>query len=259
MSTYIKKDFMSGPLLHPTTVFVDAPNMIYYADARVITRLIDIMMTDGEDGLYHRMFDRIFDILHSYSDSPIELILQRVKQSRNILYDIVTWKVVTELDMEKTPYQYLDELYNTLLFDIDISTGFIPTTIGSALKVIVDHRNLMKMYIYLPTMNIDSSFKELSEFFQVKVGDKVELISGGPIGTAIVSVNADEYFLNDVEDVRHVAAIETTATKRIYLPAFAYNFQRDLDTMSVGRYAKNIEENIYQSTNIDINLIQIPY
>ena len=129
MSTYIKKDFMSGPLLHPTTVFVDAPNMIYYADARVITRLIDIMMTDGEDGLYHRMFDRIFDILHSYSDSPIELILQRVKQSRNILYDIVTWKVVTELDMEKTPYQYLDELYNTLLFDIDISTGFIPTTI----------------------------------------------------------------------------------------------------------------------------------
>lgn len=259
MGEYIVKEFKPGPLLHPTTVFVDAPNLIYYADVRVLERLWQVTMSPEGD-LYRRMFASLPDLMISYGHRRLPEMTQH-KSSKNILYDIVEWGPVKEICTEKTPFQYLDDLYNTLLFDLpEIGGSFIPTTIGHALKILIDDHKLEKMYLYLPTTNIKETYDELASFFQVGTNDKLELISGGPIGTAIVSANASEYFLNDIQHARHVAAIETDSYRRIYVPAIAHNFNHDINhVMLKGKYVENIGDDLYQTYNIDINLIKVPF
>ena len=59
MVEIIQKEFRPVNLMKPTVVFVEAPNICFYADAQVIAKLM-IVMEQAED--IRRMFAPMFQI-----------------------------------------------------------------------------------------------------------------------------------------------------------------------------------------------------
>lgn len=248
-----KKIYKSAQLLYPTTIFVEAPNILFYADAQVLAKLYNVIDQEPSPK-YGPLFPKLKTGIHQMPYKDLQKMVQ-TKTSYNILYDIVDWGICSKRVGEgQTVFSYLDQLYKTLLYHLEeIPSHFEGTSIGYALRTLVQHENMKKLIMYLPVY-CSSLHNELSQLFTT-TNDKMDIVCGGELGTAIYAANADTYFLSHIQDVDHIMMIPEIKPREVYVPQFIFNQNVDA---SLG---KDLEAQVqyYEPFKITINYIRLPF
>lgn len=244
--------FKSAQLLYPTTIFVEAPNLIFYADAQVLAKLFVIIDKDS-GGKYKSLFPKIGKLKDL--DYPALQKMVQTKTSHNILYDIADWGIcINRKGKDQTVFTYLDQLYRILLYRTDdIATHFAGTSIGCALKALISHENMKRLTVYLAE-NSPSIHQDLSQLFST-TSEKLELVHDGELGTAIYAANADTYFLNHIQDVDHVLMIPEIKPREIYIPDYDYN--HNIDAGLENGDSAQIE--YFNKFKVSINYVHLPF
>lgn len=250
MAEMIQKEFRPVNLMKPTTIFVEVPNVCFYADAQVVSRLM-IIMEQAED--IRRMFAPMFHKFKDKNFTEIINMLEEKKDSVNILYDYVDWKAATsETD---DVIRYCNDVYKSALYFMpQIETPFVPTVIGNAIRVISKDKNTAKLYLYMAHENSTIS-QEMSKLFWMG-GSLCEWITGGDIRTAISQANADIYFLYDFQSIEGIFSIKEIRHREVYTPAYAFNM--NLYSPFIKKDSPDAEVSLYSKFQIDVNFIKTP-
>lgn len=244
--------FKSAQLLYPSVIFAEAPNLIFYADAQVLAKLHTIIRKET-NGHYGALFPGIRDGL-MHMDYPSLHKMVQTKLNHNILYDLVDWAIcLNRKGKDQSVFSYLDHLYRILLYQTDeIPVHFTGTSIGYALKTLVVHENMKKLILYISEENRVLQ-EDLSQLFKTS-SEKLELVYGGEIGTAIYASNADTFFLNHIQDVDHIMMIPEIKPREIYLPSYAYNQEIDADLTE-----EESQVSYFDRFQLSINYIHLPF
>ena len=88
MPEIIHKEYRPVNLMRPTTVFVEVPNIVFYADAQVIARL---MIVSEQDHDIRNAFGAMYQKFRNKTFTDIYTDLEETKSSSNILLEYANW------------------------------------------------------------------------------------------------------------------------------------------------------------------------
>lgn len=252
MPEIIHKEYRPVNLMRPTTVFVEVPNIVFYADAQVIARL---MIVSEQDHDIRNAFGAMYQKFRNKTFTDIYTDLEETKSSSNILLEYANWGYLMKDVDDGDVIQYCNRVYDAMLyFTGKLEVPFVATTLGNAIRVIAKDPNLSKLYLYMkhPSKEITS---EVERLFWTS-GGVAEWVTNGDIRTAIASANADVYFLCDFQSIEGIFSIPTIKHREVLLPAYPFNW--NMYSPLIKKDSIQSEVDLYSKFDIDINFVKTP-
>lgn len=250
MTEIIQKEFRPVNLMKPTAVFVEVPNICFYADAQVIAKLM-IVMEQAED--IRQMFAPMFQTFKDKNFTEIVNALEEKRDSTNILHDYVDWGVAKEETDDVI--RYCNDVYKSALYFMpQIEVPFVPTVLGNAIRVISKDKSLTKLYLYMEH-KCSPIEQEMSKLFWMG-GSLCEWIIGGDIRTAITQANADIYFLYNFQSIEGIFSIKEIRHREVFTPAYPFNM--NLYSPFIKKDSPDAEVGLYSKFDIDVNFVKTP-
>ena len=249
MGEVAQVEYKSVNLMSQTSFFVEVENIVFYSDAQIIERLVEIIK---ESDKFHRFFPTV---LEEFGDLDFRSIVEKIgsKNVSNILYQYANWGVIQNSVSDQDVIGYCDRIHDYLLYDCDsIPATFEPTSIGNSIRVVSKDTNLTKLTLYLKKSS-PSIWRELAKHFRIG-SCNIDCVSG-PLYEAMEEADADFYFLSEFQSIEGLCK-ESTKHRDIITLANPYN---------LNFYSDQIKENtpdaeiaFYSKYNIDVSFAKTP-